>query len=383
MYIRIKYGFWVMQPVFHIYDVGYLLNPPGIIDDTLPQPNKYTNFSNIDTTVFDKLTSVQQQRLVQFVRIHYLRNKDNIFSPKSENILPYFIGHNNKSFVSFYHTKQLLFNLQKGTTVDDKPILGMITSRPINVFITSDRVSKLPAQFSAYYVDYLCIDKNYRKQGIAPELIQTHHYNQRHLNKNIVVSLFKREEELTGIVPLCVYSTYGFPVDTWSKPFDFSGPYKIVEVNQHNFRHLYDFVNVNSNQFDIVISVAMQNVLELIKTKNIFIYVVVCEEKIVSCYCFRKSCVEIEKGLEVLTCFASISGNCDENIFLHGFKISFWKIAAENHLGFAAIENISHNDRIISHLVLKTKPTITSPTAYFFYNFAYPTFASNKVFIIN
>ena len=33
------------------------------------------------------------------------------------------------------------------------------------------------------------------------------------INKNIVVSLFKREDELTGIVPLCVYSTYGFPVE--------------------------------------------------------------------------------------------------------------------------------------------------------------------------
>ena len=45
-------------------------------------------------------------------------------------------------------------------------------------------------------------------------------YNQSHLNKNIVVSLFKRENELTGIVPLCVYSTYGFSVNKWSKPIN-------------------------------------------------------------------------------------------------------------------------------------------------------------------
>jgi hypothetical protein len=86
--------------------------------------------------------------------------------------------------------------------------------------------------------------------------------------------------------------------------------------------------------------------------------------------------------MEVLSCFASIC-NCDDNIFIHGFKISFWKIASENYFGFAAIENISHNNIIIENLLQKTKPLIQSPTAYFFYNFAYHTFKSNKVLIIN
>jgi len=86
--------------------------------------------------------------------------------------------------------------------------------------------------------------------------------------------------------------------------------------------------------------------------------------------------------MEVLACFASIS-NCDNNIFTQGFKISFWKIANENFFGYSAIENISHNNIIIDNIILKTKPSIISPTAYFFYNFAYPTFQSNKVLVIN
>ena len=43
-------------------------------------------------------------------------------------------------------------------------------------------------------------------------MIQTHEYNQSHKNKNICVSLFKREEELTGIIPLTIYKTYCFPL---------------------------------------------------------------------------------------------------------------------------------------------------------------------------
>jgi hypothetical protein len=226
------------------------------------------------------------------------------------------------------------------------------------------------------------VDKSRRKKGIAQELIQTHHYNQRNLNKNTVVSLFKREDELTAIVPMCVYSTYGFKVDTWTKPLDFSGEYTLLEINAQNFRFIYDFMKTNGEKFDIIINTETANLLELMKTKNVFIYAVLCDDTIISCYFYRKSCTQIEKGMEVLSCFASIC-DCEEDIFIQGFKISFWKISAENYFGFAAIENISHNNIIINNIMLKTPPLIISPTAYFFYNFAYPTFKPVKVLIIN
>ena len=44
VYIRLKYQFWAIQPVFHVYDVGYMIKAPGIINDNLPEKNKYTNF---------------------------------------------------------------------------------------------------------------------------------------------------------------------------------------------------------------------------------------------------------------------------------------------------------------------------------------------------
>jgi hypothetical protein len=90
----------------------------------------------------------------------------------------------------------------------------------------------------------------------------------------------------------------------------------------------------------------------------------------------------VEKGMEVLSCFASIN-SVDTDIFVQGFKISFWTIAAENFFGFCAIEDISDNNILIDNIKMKTKPLIVSPTAYFFYNFAYPTFKSNKVLIVN
>jgi hypothetical protein len=379
IYIRLKFGFWAIQPVFHIYDIKYMINPPGIIDDYLPDKNKYTNFKNIDTILYVDLTQIQKQRLVNLIQANYLQREDNTFMPRLENISPYFTGHNDKSFASFYNEPEFLIDLKKGTTINEQKIVGLMTSRPLHVSINN---GDNEAKFRAYYVDYLCVDKMYRKKGIAQQLIQTHHYNQRHINKSIVVSIFKREDELTGIVPMCVYSTYGFSVNTWVKPRDLSAEYKLVEVNPQNFHILYEFIKSKYHKFDIVINTEVSNIIELIKTKNIFINMIIVDDAIVAVYMFRKSCVQIEKGMEVLSCFASIS-NIEDNIFCQGFKISFWKIAAENYFGFCAIEDISDNNIFINNIQLKTKPLVVSPTAYFFYNFAYPTFKSNKVLIIN
>lgn len=379
IYIRLKFGFWAIQPVFHIYDISYMFKAPGIIDDSLPEKNKYINFKNIETIIYSQLTSLQIQRFVNLIKTDYLQNKDNIFSPQSNNITPYFYGHNAKSLVSFYNEDNHMIDSKKGTLITDKKVVGAMTSRPIYVVINNGNKE---AKFCAYYIDYLCVNKLHRKKGIAQQLIQTHHYNQRRINKNIVVSLFKREDELTGIVPLCVYSTYGFDVKTWTKPRDLSSEYNLVEINAQNFHILFSFIQQYGKKFDIVINTEVTNIIELIKTKNIFIYSIIVDDAIICAYFFRKSCIQIEKDMEVLSCFASIC-NTNDDIFIKGFKISFWKIASENYFGFCAIEDISDNNIIINNIISKTKPLIISPTAYFFYNFGYPTFKANKALIVN
>ena len=42
-YIKIKYKFWSIQPVFHVYNFNYMIFPPGIIDPNLP----FKNISNV------------------------------------------------------------------------------------------------------------------------------------------------------------------------------------------------------------------------------------------------------------------------------------------------------------------------------------------------
>lgn len=384
-YIRIKFGFWAVQPVFHIYDIGYMIWPPGIINHDLPSINKYTNLKDIKIHNFNLLSEIKINKTVNFIKSNYLQNKENVFTPESNNIIPYFKGHNYPPLITFYHTDVIYQNLKKGTIVNDDKLIGIMTTRPINVTINSDKgfnnkYSK--PNFDAYYVDYLCVDKMNRKKGIAPQIIQTHHYYQSHMVKNISVSLFKREEELTGIVPLCFYYTYGFSANKWHKPLELHSKYKIIEINSQNIYKLFDFIKNNNDNFDIIINTSESNIIELIKTNNIFIVCIVEDDEIICCYFYRKTCTFIKKGIEILSCFASI--NCtNTDTFIQGFKISFWNTAAKYNFGYAAIENISHNNLIIENVIQKTKPDIISPTAYFFYNFAYYTFKPNKVLIIN
>ena len=177
----------------------------------------------------------------------------------------------------------------------------------------------------------------------------------------------------------------------WHKPYELHAMYKLLEINEQNFHFLLDFIKSNTHQFDILINTEHSNIIELIKTKNIFIYVLLeGDTNSIKCaYFYRKTCVFYEKGLEILSCFASINGfdksDLKESLelFIQGFKISFWKTAEKNYFGFAVIENISHNYIIIENLSMKTKPILVSPTAYFFYNFAYHSFKPNKVFILN
>lgn len=381
-YIKIQFRFWSEQPVFHVYDFRYYLFPPGIINFELPEKNRWTNFKNIETIKYSDNVDLKLKQFTQFIRQHYLQNGENQFNPTKENIGAYFSGHNSSSFFSYYYDDEILIDSKTSEQILNKKMIGAMTSRPIRISINKTK----DAFFSAYYVDYLCVDKSKRKQNIAPQLIQTHHYNQRLLNKNIVVSLFKREGEVTGIVPLCIYKTYCFDMTPWAKPPALLPYVALVEVGKTNIHHLLEFFKENNERkFDICIMTEIGNIMELIKTHNIFVYMIITRGGEVLCaYFFRDSCVSLKKGTDCLCCFASINCCKNDGLFAHGYKVALWKIHERmTRFKYAVIENISDNDIIVNNLLKKSRPIIVNPAAYFFYNFAYHTFNPKKVLVIN
>jgi hypothetical protein len=377
-YIKIKQPFWSRQPVFHLYDFHYFLHNPGIPMKELPSKNKFTNFTNIKTFKYEELSDMQIKDMLDILKNNYLHINEGLYNPKRENFIPYF-ANNKNAYFSLYSKPTLQQDLKKGSIENLDETIGMITSRSLNVFIREKKQNKA---FKVFYVDFLCIDKLYRKSGIAPELIQTHNYNQRHIDKSISVSLFKREHELTGIVPLIKYSTYGFSVDTWHKPTPLTQPFITVKVNKSNFNIFWDFFQTHIKKFDVQINMDIYTLIELIKTDNVLIHILLYNNEIKSCYFFRKTCTFVENNLEVLSCIGSMKHSINSDIFCKGFKIAFWDIANAGNYGFAAIENISDNQFIIDNLIINNKPLVISPTAYFFYNYIFNTIESHKTFIL-
>lgn len=411
-YVRIKFKFWAIQPVMHVYDVKYWFWKKGIIQLELPEKNKYCNFKAIETIPFDKVGDIKTNQFVNLIQTNYLRENENMFLPLNENIIPYFVGHNSSSFWSFYWEDSLIQDIKKNSIIKDKHLIGAITSKPLHVIIHNGNKN---AKLNVYYVDYLCIDMNHRKKGVAQDLIQTHEYNQSHLNLSIQVSLFKREGELTGIVPLCVYTTYAFSMKNWCKPTNLDGNVHLIQCGKENIHYLLPLLQ-KEDIFDITIVPTIGNVLELIITENIFVYMLLSdienENEVIGAYFFRKSCTYIKKNAEALVCFASILTKDakyanvkyaaeTQSRFIHGYKVALSQICEHNvakqtklknknnnsqsfsTYQYAVVEDISSNNLIIANLLEKTSPLMMSPTAYFFYNFAYPTFKSSKVLIIN
>jgi hypothetical protein len=395
LYIRIKFRFWALQPVFHFYDIYYWISNIGIIQEELPSKNRYTNFKNIKTISYDILSEQNIKDFVWLVQLNYLRNKENKFAPQKDNIVPYFRGHNHKSFWSFYYEPTLLLDSKTNTTINSEKLIAVITGRPLHVtFFNTKNFNKIKGELDIYYIDYLCVDKMHRKKNIAPQLIQTHEYNQSHLNRKICVSLFKREEELTGIIPLTVYKTFCFNMRNWHKPQGLSAKIQLLTGDKQNIYYLYNFINelTKEGKWDLTVLPMMSNLMDLVTTDNLFIKMLVSEGNIIAAYIFKKTCTFIEKDKEIISCIASFykTSVLFKEEFIQGFKVALWSIIeqkekekASNKFGYLVVEDISDNNYIIENIKIKTHPIAVSPTAYFFYNFAYSPFKPNRILMIN
>ena len=114
-FIKYKYGFWIYQPVYHAYDLTYYVCSNQIIDNELPIKNKYVNL-NIKTKILEDITEVDWSMFILFIQKYFLKNKDNVYNPKLDNVLPYF-KNSSKSMVSFYYEDIYYTNIDKNNDV--------------------------------------------------------------------------------------------------------------------------------------------------------------------------------------------------------------------------------------------------------------------------
>jgi hypothetical protein len=390
-YIRIKFPFWAIQPIFHIYDIWYYICPPGIIQLDLPKrEDKYNNFINIKTKSLDDISQLDKSRFVDFIQQHFLREKSLHYAPKAENIWPYMEGlEGGSTYISFYNTEDMVIDTKTNDISKTDKILGTMVSYPLQVVINN---GKPDAFFDIYYVDYLCVHSDHRNKSIAPQLIQTHNYHHRHRNPKIQTCLFKREGHFTAAIPLCVYTAYGYNISSiYEKPDGDEIPPNInlIEVSHKNMSHLVDFIKTTQNKYKISISPSLANISSLIKTENVFIYLLIQGNIVLSAYYFKKQCSYIirndnAKKTEILTCFASITAkNVADNIFINGFKKAIRQIV-EKYPNYSELMIEGKSDNVLLNNKLSSVITtiFAFPCAYYFYNFAYAVYNPEETFIL-
>ena len=405
VYIKVKYKFWAYQPVFHYYNLYYWIKPKGIIDTELPKTNKYCNFYNICTKDYSEYDKNTLNEIITFVRTYYYRNKNANYSPTLSSFSSYFIGNNSKTFISTYYRS--ITNTSSDISgnmsfISDKELLGVMTGRPINITL------KNKSTIRAHYIDYLCVHNGYRKMGLAPQIIQTHEYNQRYGNKKIGVSLFKREGELTGIVPLTTYNTYQFDINMIPRDLLLHAAMPLIEINKLNIRLLITLIEEQKTKYECFILPDFTNLLNLIINDTYKIYGIIENDILIAAYFFRNSFMtydlrtekekeedekdedrekkkikkDSKKNVKAIECFATVN-NTERQIFITGFSLALYKYSKIIKAKLITIENIGNNNIIINNIfLLNIIPRIVSPTAFFYYNYAKRPILPEKAIII-
>ena len=396
-YIKIKLRFWRTQPVFHIYNIGYWLRPPGIIEANMPETenNKYMNHINIKTFKLSDLEEKNTLLLDQFCNfvknyyaVHsFAQSSESVeYLPTKNNIIGYMAGANHPAYITLYQQPEMLY--QNGTAISSiNTIKGAISVRSMIICLKG-----LPA-FSLYYVDNLCVHPEMRKKGIAPELIQTLYYNLRKNNRKIVTYMFKREGELNAIVPLTTYDTYGFDISSMIFPNDndLHASMKVIEIGVPQLTLVVEFIKSQQANFECVILPDITNLANMIKTENIIIYGLITSGKLLSIYVFRNIQLYYDNNnnnnnnnnkKRATECILSLY-SYNKELFITGFNIALGKVKERLKLGVVLMEDTAQTDGLIANFKMLGMPLMfRSPTAFFLYNYACYSVRSRKFLIL-
>jgi hypothetical protein len=174
-------------------------------------------------------------------------------------------------------------------------------------------------------------------------------------------------------------------MEKWQEPAKLLPIVSLIECNKTNFNIVIDFLKdvKQQNTFDLTIGPSIETIMDLITTKNIYIYFLLKEHEIKAIYFFKNTCVFVKKERMVLNCYASISNCKNPELFVHGFKVAIFKIKQINpQFQYLSIEDIAHNNILINNLKKKTAIYLESPSAYFLYNYVHSSVNNNKTLIL-
>ena len=401
--MRVKMPFWRTQPVFHIYNLKYWLNPPGFIDKEPPGVNKYLNLINTkmipitNAAVADASNDVKIKQICNFIRDYYVLHPDAEYKPTKEDIIAYLTCNNHPSFFMVYQEPRLL--LEQGNELStptlDQEITGVVSIRALNVSLYKKKNKSI--SFAAYYVDNLCVKPECRKKGISPQLIQTLYYNIARINTKVNAYMFKREGTLNAIVPLVYFDTHGFDISKFNTTIILNPSITLIAIGTQQLNVFISFLKLHKRNFECSVLPDVSSLLNLIKMEKLLIYGILSGGEIIAVYVFRPLALYYKegspplkppsKGGKTVECIAIVNGiknKEDKSILIAGFNMSLLKVKAKCNASTLLLEETAHSSPVVNTLLhnYTVLRKFKSPTAFFLYNYASYSIDKGQVLLI-
>jgi hypothetical protein len=232
------------------------------------------------------------------------------------------------------------------------------------------------------YVDNLCVMKGNRKKGIAPTAIQTHLYDAARINTNIRTCIFKREGEMTGIVPLTLYQSHIIDPRLLPPPSLVPGS-KIVRIDENNIHFFIDLWRNQENRFTVIAKPDAGLLSLLLCKRHLYAYGSMSGASLSSVFIFRNPCTKF-KGRLVGDCvisIVSVPSAHRENMW--AFQRASRRFMTKTRCDLLLVEELGDGTGLWKSLAGSgSVPLTTCPCAYFMHNYATYTTPKEKCMML-
>lgn len=356
--IKLKYRFWSSQPIFHTYNLIYWFHSPGILQNKIPEKNKFYN-ENIICKKFNKFSNYELTILYAFLQMHYCYLENTT------------ITFNKRLFMNLF-SKDSIISLQYSLL--PKKLLGIMTSRPLDCIINNKKLS-------VSYLDHLCIHGKYKKKGLACKQIYTHYLKSRKMGNNEVF-IYKNYKRPSINVPITIFNSYMVSSTPWVR-INLQLPNTISThiIGQHNCELIIHFMREIKSNFKCFISPKTFHLSNFIKNEIIIPTVLMDNNTVVAATFFKYNNLSIN-GEKIIECVASYCRLKYKNIFMKSLSNSIVLLKQKYKFKIIIFENISHNYYLIKRMLERNIPKRVYSAGFYFYNFAYTPFFSPNVFLL-
>lgn len=343
--------------MIHVYSIFSYFRKSGYIKP-LPLNNKYSAPLHIATIKSNELTEPVKLGICSMLSRNF--NSETEYNFTSDTFLPLLNNHDTECFVSLYYKYS--------------HIIGCITGRPLTLY-TKSLTTPL------YYIDYLCVDKDMRKKGIAYSLMQTHEHNQRNYVNNVQYSLFKRNTCIPAVVHFFSSKLYGFKTNLF-KPCSFNGNITFERITSSTLHEFYEYIKDNRSNFKYAIIPSMSHIAGLIKSKYLVIYVIKDKDNIINVYIFRNVDIMKHNHTTLELCCSVMAKPTDDIMNYSGLCSILSEVS--NIYPNVCIENTSHNGKLLTNIMEQNhlSPYIQSSCWYYMYNYHIRSVSASDILLI-